>query len=151
MFLTPMGPDVPSIHIMPSISLRDGGRHSGVLFVPKDWLFKVALNPCMQVGAMAYMLSQVRDLWNEKIVAGDTSSSPARGAALEARVLRVLDRAGVLTPNDYQRHVLAAHPEGADDGAWYEGQPFDMARAVAKFQCAIEGVTVLSVGPMAGI
>lgn len=26
-------------------------------------------------------------------------------------------------------------------GAWYEGQPFDMARAVAKFQCAIEGVT----------
>lgn len=127
------GPDVSSIHFMPAVQSHSGGPDAGTLFVPANWVALAKADPCMQIGAAAYMLSQVRDFWNRK-VGVDYQPVLARARALEARVLRVLDGAGVLTPNEYQRHALARNPVGADDALWYAGEPFDLARARAQFR-----------------
>jgi hypothetical protein len=39
-----------------------------------------------------------------------------------------------LTPNEYQSKIMAQHVDGADADYWYEGVPFDMARAEEKFE-----------------
>lgn len=139
--VTPMstGLQVNSLHFMPAIGSRNPeslGTHMGNIFVPPNWLLMVATDPCMQVGAATYMLSQVRDFWNEKI-GHDYKQVHRRAVGVEANVLHHLAFQGVLAPNQYQKQVLeAVAPDRWPD--WYDDDmPFDMTRAKAKFRCMV--------------
>jgi hypothetical protein len=92
-FVVPVtgGVGVESLHFMPMIGSRDTGKSAGNLLMPPNWPVMVKDKPDMQAGALAYMLSQVRDFWNDKIGREDYRSVLLRSQALEARLLRVLD------------------------------------------------------------
>lgn len=128
---TAMIPGVPTLAFM---GLVRGEKQIGVIAIPEDWLRQFATDPWMQLGAIVYSTSKARDLWADKLLDGRVEE---RAKAFEARFLRLAvsdaSTSRPFKPNDYQTKVLTAFPAFPEE-IDYEPEPFDLARARARFE-----------------
>lgn len=105
--LTGMSPMVKSLSFMAE---RNRGKTLGVVLCPHGWAGLVAENPTYQMGAMTFVASQARDMYNGRLADPDIIK---RARAHEAELLLWVGRStSGFEPCKYQQGVLKEFPHG---------------------------------------
>lgn len=108
---------------MPSVSfavLAEGYERIPILFLPQNFISQTARAPEVQVGVFAYMASQCRDYFVNKIMGDNTQEVNKRAQAYEAEALLTLSELALeedikLELIDFQYQILEAFPNGLAD------------------------------------
>lgn len=108
---------------MPSVSfavLAEGSKRIPILFLSQNFINQTAKAPEVQVGVFAYMASQCRDYFVNKITGDNTQEVNKRAQAYEAEALLTLSELAreediELEFIDPQYQILEAFPNGLAD------------------------------------
>lgn len=127
-------PECRVIHFTPIVSTVPLGRQCGVIPLPLRWAEAVVADPVPQIAKAAYILSEIRDLWNgvTEAARGNFRAIVDRASRIEVRILRLFADAGLYTPGAIEQTKLKMYPASIP-GDWYDGLPFDMERARDRF------------------
>lgn len=90
------------------------------LFLPQDFLELTKQDPEVQIGAFAYMASQCRDFFCNKITGNNSQEINRRAQAYEAEALHAMQKIAkeegiTLRLIPFQEEILAQFPNGLED------------------------------------
>lgn len=123
--ITPTGiTKVPTLSFWAEIR---NDRSIAMILCPEWWHLSLAKEPYFQMGALVFAASQAKDYWNHKFLPGSREEVKARSLSYEAELLHYFAKdAPDFKPNDYQKDVMAAYPNGlASVSSHYEGRDYD--------------------------
>lgn len=107
---TAIGPEVETLSCVALIP-GDGASTQILILVPLDWVGMAARAPLVQAGAMVFAGSLAIDHFNGRLLVDGPEGIQARAHEWEAEYLREIVGEG-MTLSEYQREVLAEHPDG---------------------------------------
>lgn len=108
-----------------------GGEKKALILVPVNFSERCRQDMIYNLGAMAFVGSQIKDYYNDKLV-GHHLEVMARARATEAEFLLFVKKLGINYPfNDYQQKILETFPNGLDE-LWYDSKPFILGTALVK-------------------
>lgn len=123
---------IPSIHFYYE---KSAGTPFGMFAVPMHWARACVLDRVMSIGGLIWASSMARDSWNGRWTLGypDEAKMEAevvnvhhRAKAFESQYLHVMALRETFKPNEYQRQVMDAYPDGVGSVSRinYEGRPY---------------------------
>lgn len=113
---------VKTVHLWVEVTRER--QSMAVVVCPTDWYARLREEPYMQMGALAFIASQSKDYWNNKINRQTGEEVRQRALSAESHLLHFFQKNSPdFTPNDYQKQVMENHQEGFLLS--YQGRLFD--------------------------
>lgn len=93
------------------------GSYTGCIILPDNFPELFNEDPAMQMGAVVFIASQVRDYITGRLMTENPPLWKERAYAYEAQLISDLlkmaqEQGKVFQPNDYQQEILRAYPKG---------------------------------------
>lgn len=111
---------------------KENGLETPALYIPQNFIDKVAQSPEEQIGVIASAMSQCRDYFCGKINGHNQETVERRAFACETEalltLLEIAEREKVaLNLSNFQKTLLSAFPKGLanlDEGLWYSNPKY---------------------------
>ena len=108
--------DTPTLVVVPA---------GVVICMPPDWHDKMEQDPQMQIGAVVYTGSNVRDYFRGNILSPlDDETIKDRASSYEAEYLHAIKRLGITEFDEYQQQLMTQFPDGVPDLLAYDSGEF---------------------------